>query len=457
MVRVKQYVIDDKQNKVQFIPEGQLTWNRELSNIELFEAAWFVDGSLYFRGSINLEKLIKAFQNTLHIFEWLFLRLYFNAEKIVCAYPLITNENSANIDLAIEYQTDEVNNIDIFATIPPTSLIMKNGKNDPAGIPMATFKITICRDGFILAYCFSHVFVDQASIVYFLRYLSRHYSNKSPLALPRLINFDKQFAHAIKNISFNTIDEIEAQAKILGLRYGYPRESSFQGEQLPSAVYLYFDRNKLREYKSNFAIKISTTDIINAILLKIFAYKNELNKDLKIHLNMTINMRKYCGLGEEVMGNIRSFSFAINPLTFDQIVNATILELAEISRDCVNHINKELYLNQIAWFYSLTKFNLKPAHYAPLAIVRPNFWGQNNQASFNYEDISFDNHLPYAFRVLPVPLYSAKIPTFRFDEYDGQPCLAVQFANLSGSQLDFINQLKKETGLFHTTDINETE
>lgn len=155
---------------------------------------------------------------------------------------------------------------------------------------MAAFKLTICEDGFILGYCLSHIFFDQASIVYFFRYLSRIYSGSEILPTPKLIDIEAHFSNT-STIEFNDVKEFIAQTKSMGFSYvENPVALDVSNSERPIA--LYFNYEAIDQLKKDATSFITENDIIHAIHIKIRALNKELANNQMLKFGFACNMRK---------------------------------------------------------------------------------------------------------------------------------------------------------------------
>ena len=119
-------------------------------------------------------------------------------------------------------------------------------------VPMASFKIIQCQDFFTFGYHMSHIFFDQASIVYLFKYLSALYHDETPLAEPVLINFDDQI-DTENPLILRNVKELRDKARHFGFSYMPDKKEFYEmlsRDLTNQTMKLTFSKKVLEEFRS---------------------------------------------------------------------------------------------------------------------------------------------------------------------------------------------------------------
>lgn len=433
--------------KIHYFHPSKNSWQQKLTAIETFHCGMFPQGSFYFNGGIELNKFLHALQTTLEVFDFLFCKLYRIKDGVMAAYQ---RDNNHCVQLEIETFDKTLNELSALQTLPQhLDQRIRSGVTDNIdGLPIVTFKLTIASNGFVLGYCINHTFIDQASLVYFLKYLAHSYSdNVQSLKKPLLLNIEKFLNEDNSTMELTELVEFRNYAKKVGLKY-IANLSDLHKKQETSSntpVYLHLNTVKIDELKQEANQLISKNDIMHGLLLKLYAEDPALLGDYLMHFGFACNMRKYLGLEEETVGNILHFPY-FDPIKVSDVRAFDIVELAEISRKNVNNISIAAYQNKITWFKQFYTFHEMANHYVPLPYVDSLYWGHTNWASFTYQDISFQGNRLLALWTPPFPSH-LKFTVTLFDDRNTN-CPLIIPINLTDLLLQKALNLAKSMGLF---------
>jgi hypothetical protein len=445
------YHFDEKQKVARFFPPKK-TWTKKLNSVEYFFSYIYPSGGLCFKGAISVERFLAAMHNSLQAFDFMFGRFHMNEEGLGIRYPENDERNSSFIQLEIEESADPL----CSATLPgilPVKIdgTMRNTFVDPLealqGMGIGAFKLTIFNDGFAIGYYLNHAFFDQSSIVYFLLYLSHIYThgdNNNHFKKPVLMDYSSQTAKDAP--IFKDLTHIRQYGEAaLGWRY-QSGKSNTSKTQSPSPALQKIDVrfrmpviNKLIQSSKQF---ISPNDIIHALLLKMYSFNYDIEPDETFCLTFSCNMRKRCGLGANTIGNV------LNPTRMyvkkEFITNATIVELAHLSREYVFGINVENFRNNIVWYNQIQGYNETPLHYRLPASDQLKL-RVTNWSTFNYNHILFDDARIVS---LKTPSYaSTGLSIISFDSISGEKVLTTSLY-VPHNSLESIMELARSTNLF---------
>ena len=372
------------QDALRFYP-CEKCWSRILHPLEYFCCTVYTGGALHFKGKLDQTRFIEALQYTLKNFDFLFCRLHTDGGQVHASY----SENSNNfVQLELEHNGSS-------SPLPEKidDRIRTGMVDDLEGLPMCALKVTTLHDGFTLGYRFNHALLDQASIFYFFKYLSIYYSDKTEteyLAKPKLADFDLLTA---KNTpTFRDLEEFRAYGKSQGFQFLADKSELTTKITTPfpgAIVDVHFKLSALSKLKAESECFITENDLINALLLKIYAMDPSFLPNEEQHFSFPCNMRKKCGLDESVIGNL-VYSCRLT-LKTDYIRKATLIELAQINRKALNAVTPEAFKEWLMWYEGFTKFSQNPKEYVLTNFIKPQHWTSSNWSSFNYQEIAFDH------------------------------------------------------------------
>lgn len=419
-------------------------WERKLTSIEAFHCGMYPKGCFYFDGGVDLELFIRSLQIGLNDFSFLYSKIHIIGDEVIAKY-----KNDSSVQLEVEYQSKMLEAIPSLQALPQgVDTRMHSGVTDDIeGLPMVAFKLTIAVNGFILGYCINHAFIDQASLFYFIKYLSHVYSGEvSCLKKPVLADIENLCGHEDAPVSLD-LNQFRSNAEKVGLKH-VPCISELYANPLSIAnnqVYLHLNTSRLETLKQQSRSRISKNDIMHGILLKMYSQDSILSDDSEMHFGFACNMRKMLGLGEEYMGNILHFPY-MEAIKVANAKKLDISELAEISRKNVNAIRISDYQEKIRWFKALRAHRESAIQYVPLPYVDSCFWGHTNWASFSYQDIAFQKSQVLALWTPPFPA-NLKFTVTLFDRRDNESSLVIPL-NLSDQLLSKVYEMAKNTELF---------
>lgn len=445
------YYFNEEQNVVHFYPTKP-SWEKKLNSTEYFSSHVFTRAGLSFKGEVNLERFLDAMHNTLQDFDYLFAKIHLKQDDRYASYAT-EDGNKPFVQLEIE-KKEETINASTFDSILPVKVDerLKNVVTDQLkALPMGAFKLTTFSDGFTIGYYFNHAFFDQSSIFYFLKYLSHIYSyGKDELSLkkPNLIDIDCFSVGVPSPQSFKNREDFRKYDRA-PMGYRYRLVVADDATPLPKlenyiTISINFNTAQINKLKSTVKQYLSVNDIIHATLLKIYSLDPNLPMDKVFSFRFACNMRKYCGLGEETLGNILSHPLML--ITLEDIKNKTILELASLNRQCMAGVNLDFFKEGLVWYKHFQEYHEDPLRYTPaFSLLNAT---ATNWATFNYDSILFDS-------VSPIELKEPCLAPFRvnvisFDHKESEKILTSSIS-IPACSLSSLRKLMDNTEYFSYT------
>ncbi len=429
-----------------FFPQESTNFSHKIEPYEFLP--FYIPAALIFTGSIDQARFTKALEKTLRSFNFLFSRFKTRDNGLYAEYAS-DNENyyvSLEIDKSQESITDTFqSNLNLFP-----SLIDKrvNGVSYQVDdLPMIYFKLTYLQDGISLAYIFNHTFLDQSSLVFFLKTLSQNYNNsKLKLPPPKLIDHKQILPH--KRI-YHDLDEFRK----IGKKHHRIYQPDLTKIKLTKEYYpdlilcmLHFPTEKLNKLKTSIAEYVSANDIINAIVMKIYASNTSQKEDNTVNLEITANMRKNLGLNESDIGNALC-STMLSDVPISEIRQASIKDMAVRLRNVVKGINKDIYLERLNWSMNFLENNESYNNYLLRLFIDPTVITTTNWANFLYQEITFgDKTQPVT---IEEPLSAPMLPYLTrvlFNKHLADELILSLVLPIDA--IPYARQLGQETGLF---------
>lgn len=441
------YNSNSEQSVIRFFPSN-VNWGKKLNSTEYFFSCLFPSGGLYFKGQISIERFLEAMRQALQDFNFLFCRFKSTSTGLYTGYSA-DEKDEYFLQLEIEKQNKSFNTIS-FSSILPNKIDerIRNGATEHLeNLPMAIIKLTTLKDGFVLGYYFNHAFFDQSSIVYFFQYISRLYSfgrKNSLLINPVLVDLDS--VETKQHLNLKNLTGLRASGEdLMGFLYTPKKvENTFSLLKFDQRIILninfYIDSiDKFKHQEENY---ISSNDVIHALLLKIYSFNPNIRLDDYFCLGFPCNMRKRCGLGNEVIGNVVGHSRLL--LKVENIKNASVLELAILNRMATSKINVEDFKKNLEWYKYFQKSKEISFCYMPsfnLLNCRVTNW-----STFDYDNISFDKSTPIILNGPSYAQYGVNI--ISFDNSNTRKILKTSIC-IPLKILYKIKELGKNTSLFH--------
>lgn len=391
----------------------------QLDRISAMMAPMSTSSALLFSGKLDFPRFKSAIQRSFHHCPWVVGALSGNYDNLSVVprpvdehTPSLSEAANANeaTDLSSGFLICEYSNrLDQVydSSTPITELLpqkvhVKMLRIDLAmanldGVPIAALRVTQYQDHFIISYRLNHSFYDQSAIVSYFQFLAFLY-NHNELPLPPFSHLPvfKPRAHLIpEGAKFETDEEFLAATP-----KGYATESTGpMSFGLPLAVTLVLNSHKIEELKKGTDSKISSNDVLHAILLKAIAKHAsstvEGDADASIRLFFARNMRSPLNLGHDIIGDyVRLQSI---PSSAKKVIESTILELAQENRNSLSSLSgdtlRDVYSKECQWFvqYPLHRtdnFGLPHCDF----IMDQNAVVVTNWTSFPYEKITLGDH-----------------------------------------------------------------
>lgn len=448
------YYLNQEQTIARFYPIKK-NWKKKLTNIDFFHAPVFMQEGLIFKGKIDIGRFLAAMHHALQDFDFLFYQLCKSDGALYASYSS-EEDNGPFIELEIENKEQSINHFALTAILPRNvdGRIRGIVTDKFNGLPMVAFKLTTFLDGFSIACYWNHALLDQASMVYFFKYLSHLYTygvDNITLKKPNLVDMTALSMESPR-IYENLADFRQHGEALLGFKYTPPEinditsskiEDSDRSLQLNSTLTAELDFNiseiyKLRDTAQQY---LSANDIIHAILLKIYSFNSDLPSDSVFCFGFACNMRKFCGFGEEAIGNILSHPLMF--LTLEDINNKSIIELALFNRQRLSEVNLALFKESLGWYKQLNLYHENPLQYvSALNLLNAKV---TNWSTFNYSDILFDDAEPIELKTLDLAPFGVNV--ISFSKNANEVILKTSIC-LSQNCIDVLKKLERTTRLF---------
>ncbi|EGC34598.1 hypothetical protein DICPUDRAFT_34764 [Dictyostelium purpureum] len=401
---------------VQF--SNNYNWEKQLGPLEYFSSPVYTRGSLFFKGEIDLMKFIRSMSSSFNYFHLLLSHFSTDKKGNIWACNSTKKINSTTKEqLEIEYINEPMESATFENTLPKKTIkdVYKLGfAKDLNGMVMAAFKLTIFNDGFCIGYTVNHSFFDQASIYYYLKFLSQIYSNDGEnLTFLKPQIFDSQ--NFINNkVKFDGI----INAREYGdSNFGFifytmsqkPSEGSIDINFFHNTtIGLKFDLEEINKIKSKNSNYLSTNDIISAIVLKVLTLTEFLKDSDDFTLRYVCNVRKYLEKGEEAIGNFAHHCKMI--LKVKEIKESSILDLANIDRKSILGIHGDDFKDSLNWY----KYMQDEKEVALTYVGKPSFYSSRitNWTNFDYDAVQFDKVSPHSIKTPSLAGYGINTITF---------------------------------------------
>lgn len=467
MEKSKAYHLNEDQTIAHFYPT-KMGFKKKLGSTQYYHSPYFISQGLCFRGEIHLGRFLDAMHETLQDFDCLFGNIDAHEGDLFVSYSTeesnSTGENKSSesnnrpfIQLEIEKKDEQFNSSSLDTIIPnKIDERIKGVITDQfEGLPMGAFKLTIFVDGFTIGFSLNHSLFDQSSMFYLIKYLSHMYTygrEKISLKKPRLVDVDFLTSNVeVPQIFENLKDFRENSESYIGFKYTSPEslsEVEIQTEEEPKpsfesyiTVDLNFNLTEINKLIGTVDHYLSVNDMIHAVLLKVYSFNPRLALDQTFCFGFACNMRKYCGFGEEAIGNVLS-----HPLIFiklQDIKNKSLLELALLNRQRVSEVDIEFFKRSLVWYERLLEYHEKPIHYGPtfnLLNARATNW-----STFNYDNILFDNATPIK---LNAPcLAPFRVNVISFENKENEKVFKTSIS-IPPEGIESLQELERETKLF---------
>ncbi len=450
VAKISRYEWNAEHDVIKFFPFEQ-NWSKRLHPLEYFCCTVYTRGVLHFKETIDLNRFIEALQTTLKNFDFLFCRLHKDGEHINVSY-------SDNNDDFVQLEIGEDSSTSILPE-KVDSRILTGITDDLEGLPMCALKLQKLKDGFSLGYHFNHALLDQSSVFYFFKYLANCYSNRNQaetLKKPEIINLDSLLPR--KPPSFRDLNEFRIFGESEGFQYLVDKSELIKKVTTPfpgTVLNIHFKLSAISKLKAESATFVTENDLINALLLKVYMMDPKFLPEEEQHFSFACNMRKRCGLDENIMGNV-VYSCKMD-LKTEFIRNSSLLELAQFNRKALNELTPEAFKRYVTWYGSFPQFSQIPKDYIPTNFIKSHHWVSTNWSSFQYQEILFDSQNAVK---LTTPSAAALVAALGmsvicFDKSGDNKTLNTT-VGVPTTCLSTVREYGISSGLFETSKIDET-
>lgn len=432
-------------NQVKTFSPPESSWSQGLDNYNAFLCPYYVKNSLFFPGTVDRQRFIKAMKETLDTFHFLYGKLHVDGPAISIGYT----PSSGPITLEIETKESSMKAASNLETLPQFDPSIQAFSKGVEGVSVIGFKLTEFQDGFVIGCRFSHL-MDESSMNYFFRCLSQKYEGKPDLKAPVLFDIESLPEKSMTPIVTTTLEEFRTIGKELGRVYASKQVApTTQKKEERQVIELRFSEKKLKEMRESSSSVISSNDIINAVLLRIHAQNPAFSNEDTHAFSFPCNMRKRCDLGDEAIGNVL-YTCLTKGLVTGKLRSSTVTELAQMNRKKVEQdVNKENYLQAASWLFNFKTFSENPTDYQPSLLGA---FCTSNWATFNYDEISFNGKSPVKLSCPSSAPRGSSVITF--DCFKGEKEFITTFAIPNNNEVrQLVAKLAKENNDLFTWEI----
>ena len=378
---------------------------------------YYPSAVMVFNGLLDITRFIDALNNALNYFPFLFgqlnddgqnLHISFDQAKknrggyVICEFATFLEDSYLEIHKAIKMYLPQ--------HLPPHLSTMPENVN---GLIMIQFKVTQCGDGFILGYTFNHACLDQASLLYFFKYLvaSYHKNDVSKFIVPHLLDTFNLLETSNKKIAYDHI-EFDTVARSIGRINKTTVTASPIVDHLQ--IQISFNQHSLSEYCQTLNQYCSSNDIINAFLIKIYALQNHhAFKSDTLSIEMAANCRSRLGLSESMIGNIVA-TVGIKNIPVKIVKSSSLIDLSLMIRQHVKAYSHENFLLILNWYYQSSLLNNSEQYIAEY-LINPSIIMTTNWQGFDYSKIMFEDSKLLAILQPPQQFYRLFLGVITFD------------------------------------------
>jgi hypothetical protein len=317
-------------------------------------------------GQIDPDKFYLANQNALENFQWFFGSIKEKKDGIYAEYISSgENDNSKDsfIQLEIQSFSDKIFSIQDDMQLYLPKKMSRKEKNQtlvyasPNGVKFFNLSLTILKYQTVVGVTLNHSLTDFSALAYYFQCVSRFYTKG-------IIDLDKPSLVSRYNIMGE--EKIKSLSDFNALKPGFfTKKPPFPDSSATYDAFLELNLNKFDEYKKKSASKVSTNDLLNAVLLKCMVKKSKAtDNDLYFKMFNAADMRKYLGLPKYIIGDLMYTK--IVQLTRKQIIEHDLAELAVLVREQINTLSGVEYQLFMQWCDQLPKYAQK-AYYPDFA------------------------------------------------------------------------------------------
>lgn len=389
-------------NKLSILPSCSISnkvWKLNVVDITLKDM--YVSFAAVYTEKIDSFKFINSLKTTLLHYHFFYGKLInTNGElSLFCNYevdidkhnifnPVLLEINNVHEDLDINNRPLLYKN-EFISTLVPN---LKTGKSDCW--PLLQIKLTNFNNTSIVGITWNHAVSDFKGIYNFISHISKLYNNYEITAddipvFERNIIWgaleQKKDDASIKfsRIGRNNIVIIsKLRSKLAILRYAYNAFFNY----IPT--YLFLNTDKISTIKNFFigkSIKVSTNDIINATLIKLFLdCMNYINNDLSVGVYFPIDIRSSLNISNPVVANCLGNASALFKIS--DLKHLEIRELAVINRTILDKYDTSQFIEDLIWAeYWRSKGSYKDVYHHWLL-------GKNRIYSSNWASFGMHKH-----------------------------------------------------------------
>lgn len=391
------------------LPPQNNNFQRKLSVLEASLSKFYPSTIVLFPGQINVEQFNLALEKTLHSINFLFCQLKVVEDNVYAEYT--SDNDKYAITAEFEYteislkDTDNDNLFLMPQIIDPRTTKMDNTVD---GLAMLYLKLTQLADGFALAYYFNHAFLDQSSMVFFLKTLCNYYNQQlEHVETPQLVELTTLFNPADFWL-YDNIHQFRQDARRLMNKIYAPDPSqlklsmSYFAKCIPYK--LVFKEEALQEFKATTKHYISTNDIVNAILMKINANDLALSTHATSEIGFACNLRKHFGLKDYHLGNLIG-GILIDKIERTKVKDSAIIDVAVQIRSLIEQDDLSKHTNMLNWFQNLEQNSENYTNYVANFLIDPTSIISTNWNSFDYSQIKFNENTVIAIEQPSVAQY----------------------------------------------------
>jgi hypothetical protein len=353
--------------------------SRPIAPFEMYFNQFAFSGIMLFEhaNSIDLDKLKTAFEKSVKHFDFLFYR---------------TKDS--------KFSQDEQSKV-ILQTLTTTSPLADMTEKL---VPIAnqqgqlSFQFTQGKNEFALGYVGNHAMLDQSGLLAFISSLTHFYhdTNYQPKPIKALsphiaLTTEEKQRWLDKSFCVDIARQHDRIQKLSNDLAAYKKPSENQQQ---FTVKLSIPKKQLKLIQmawSDDQTRISSNDIINALLVYLAAHDQTLRQFGPLECQFAMNVRPALGLNENDIGNYLTMISIGEDKLLALAENKNLHGIAKCIKQHVKQINPERFYDLINWYATLADRQESQDDYISRFMQNPAMTQTTNWTSFDYSTVALDN------------------------------------------------------------------
>lgn len=352
---------------------------RPITPFEMYFNQFTFSGIMLFEhaDSIDLDKFTTAFEKSVKHFDFLFYRTEDGS---------FIRDKQCEVILQILLTTSHL--ADITENLVP--IANQQGQ--------LSFQFTQGNNEFSFGYIGNHAMLDQSGLLAFISMLTNFYHdiNHQPTTI-KVLNPNKVFSAEEKQrwldktFSTNIAKQHDRLPKLSNDLAAYKKPTE---DQKQFTVKLSIPKKQLKQIQlawSDDQVRISSNDIINALLVYLAAHDQTLRQFGPLECQFAMNVRPALGLDELDIGNYLTMVSIGEDKLLALAENKELQGIAKCIKQHVKQINPERFYDLINWYATLADRQENHDDYISRFIQNPAMTQTTNWTSFDYSTVALDN------------------------------------------------------------------